>query len=36
MKNSLKIINANYCVSEGKRVVREIDVCKIPISVAVI
>jgi hypothetical protein len=35
-KNSLKIINANYRVPEGKRAVRKIYVCKIPNSAAVI
>jgi len=35
-KNELKIINANSCVPERKRAARKIDVCKIPISAAVI
>jgi hypothetical protein len=35
-KNSLKIISANYCVPDRKRVVRKMEVCKIPISAAVI
>jgi hypothetical protein len=35
-KNSLKITSANYCVPERKKEVRKIDVCKIPISAAVI
>jgi len=35
-KNELKIINANSSVPERKRAARKIDVCKIPISAAVI